>query len=135
MKILHVVDEHTRESLADVVAYHIDADATVDVLDKIAADRDRYPAFIRCDNARTDRSRPQRLVPIQLSRPRLHRPPGAPWQNPWVQSYGSRMRDELLTLDAFASCYLPATRATSKNDTDHSSLGMPPHRVRHQMVD
>ena len=33
IKILHVVDEHTRESLADVVAFSIDADAAVEALD------------------------------------------------------------------------------------------------------
>lgn len=25
-------------------------------------------------------------------------PAGTPWQNPWVESYGSRIRDELLTM-------------------------------------
>ena len=50
IKILHVVDEYTRESLADVVAYCIDADATVNALDKIVGDAAHTPAFIRCDN-------------------------------------------------------------------------------------
>jgi len=50
IKILHVVDEFTRESLADVVAYSIDADATVAVLDKIVGVRGTTPTFIRCDN-------------------------------------------------------------------------------------
>ena len=50
IKILHVVDEHTRESLADVVDHAIDADATVAVLDKIVGTRRTHPDFIRCDN-------------------------------------------------------------------------------------
>ena len=29
--------------------------------------------------------------------------PGAPWQNPWVESYGSRMRDELLAINTIDS--------------------------------
>lgn len=45
LKILHVVDEFTRESLADLVAHSIDADATVNTLDKIAATRG-FPDFI-----------------------------------------------------------------------------------------
>jgi putative transposase len=53
VKILHVVDEHTGESLADVVAHSIDADATVDVLDNIAADRGHSQ---RSSAATTDRS-------------------------------------------------------------------------------
>jgi putative transposase len=46
---LHVVDEFTRESLSDLAAYSIDADATVAVLDKIAAGRG-FPEYLRCDN-------------------------------------------------------------------------------------
>lgn len=49
-KILHVVDEFTRESLADIVAHSIDADVTVAVLDKIAAALATFPAFVRCGN-------------------------------------------------------------------------------------
>lgn len=49
IKILHVVDEYTRESLSELVAHSIDADATVAVLDKIAAGRGAHPRFIRCD--------------------------------------------------------------------------------------
>jgi putative transposase len=49
IKILHVVDEYTRESLADVVAYSIDADATVAALDTIVAEHGVVPACIRCD--------------------------------------------------------------------------------------
>jgi Integrase core domain len=29
--------------------------------------------------------------------------PGSPWENPWVESYGSRMRDELLAIEQFVS--------------------------------
>ena len=49
IKILHVVDELTRESLADLVDHSIDADATVAYLDKIVDTRGRPPGFIRCD--------------------------------------------------------------------------------------
>ena len=50
IKILHVVDEFTRESLSDLVAHSIDADATVACLDRIVARRGTLPEFIRCDN-------------------------------------------------------------------------------------
>jgi putative transposase len=50
IKILHVVDEFTRESLADLVDHSIDADATVAALDKIVGWRGRAPEFVRCDN-------------------------------------------------------------------------------------
>lgn len=47
---VHVVDEFTRESLADLVAYSIDADAVVTVLDKIVGWRGARPDFIRMDS-------------------------------------------------------------------------------------
>jgi putative transposase len=49
LKLLNVVDEHTREALAIVVERRIDADATVGVLDQLMANRGRPPRFIRCD--------------------------------------------------------------------------------------
>ena len=49
LKLLNVVDEHTREALAIVVDRRIDADATVNVLDHLVDERGRPPRFIRCD--------------------------------------------------------------------------------------
>jgi len=49
LKLLNVVDEHTREALTVEVNRRIDADATVAVLDRLVAERGRPPRFIRCD--------------------------------------------------------------------------------------
>ena len=49
-KLCNNVDDYTREALAIHVDRNIDADTTVAVLDKIAAERGRHPVFIRCDN-------------------------------------------------------------------------------------
>jgi putative transposase len=102
LKILHVVDEFTREALADLVAYSIDADATVNALDKVAAVRG-FPQFIRCDNG-------PELTAVALrdwcrftGTTTSYIEPGSPWQNPWVESYGGRMRDELLAIEQFDS--------------------------------
>ena len=29
--------------------------------------------------------------------------PGSPWQNPYVESFGGRLRDELLAIEAFST--------------------------------
>jgi putative transposase len=50
LKLLHVVDEFTREALAIECHRRIDADHTVDVLDRLVAERGRAPGFVRCDN-------------------------------------------------------------------------------------
>ena len=50
LKLLNVVDEYTREALAMVAARGITADATVEALERIVAERGTAPACIRCDN-------------------------------------------------------------------------------------
>lgn len=129
IKILHVVDEHTRESLADVVAFSIDADATVAALDQIVATRGTTPAFVRMDNgpeltahALRDWCRFSRTGASYIE-------PGSPWQNPWVESYGSRMRDELLTIEQFDSLLEAQVLVADWRDEyntyrPHSALGM-----------
>jgi len=50
LKLLHVVDEHTREALAIRVERRIDADQTVSVLDRIVRGRGCRPQLLRMDN-------------------------------------------------------------------------------------
>jgi hypothetical protein len=55
--------------------------------------------------------------------------PGSPWQNPYVESFGSRVRDELLAVELF-SCLAEAQvmvadwRDDYNEHRPHSSLGM-----------
>ena len=49
LKLLNIVDEHTREALAVVAARRINADATAATLDRIVAVRGTAPGYIRCD--------------------------------------------------------------------------------------
>lgn len=129
LKILHVVDEFTRESLADVVAYSIDADATVAALDKIVGERQTTPRFVRCDNGPELTANAVRDW-CQFSRAGAsYIEPGSPWQNPWVESYGSRMRDELLAIEQFetlleAQVLVADWRDEYNTYRPHSALGM-----------
>ena len=55
--------------------------------------------------------------------------PGSPWQNPWVESYGSRMRDELLAIECFdtlleAQVLVADWREEYNTYRPHSALGM-----------
>ena len=130
IKILHVVDEHTRESLADVVAFSIDADATVEALDEIVAERGgSHPEFIRCDNGPELTANALRDWCRFGGSGTAYIDPGAPWQNPWVESYGSRMRDELLTINTFdslleAQVLVADWRKEYNTYRLHSALGM-----------
>ncbi len=129
IKILHVLDEFTRESLADVVDHSIDADATVQCLDKIASQRGCCPEFVRCDNGPELTAHALRDWCRLTSTKTSYIDPGSPWQNPWVESYGSRMRDELLAIEQFDSLLeAQVLVADWRNDYNtyrpHSALGM-----------
>jgi putative transposase len=53
--------------------------------------------------------------------------PGAPWQNPWVESFNGRMRDECLEIKDFATLLearviIGDWRHAYNHDRPHSSL-------------
>ena len=94
LKLLNIVDEHTREALAMDVDRSITADKLVAVLDRLVAERGA-PGFIRMDNG------PEMIAWVLRDWCRLrglgiiYIEPGSPWQNPWVESFNGRVRDEL----------------------------------------
>ena len=129
LKLLHVVDEHTREALAIECHRRIDADATVALLDRLVAARGRTPEHVRCDNG------PELTANALRDWCRLSRTgasyiePGSPWQNPYVESFGSRVRDELLSGELFATLaeaqvLVEDWRVDYNDRRPHSALGM-----------
>jgi putative transposase len=101
------VDEFTREALAIECHRRIDADKTVSVLDRLVLERGTAPGFLRCDNgpemtanAIRDWCRFSRAGSAYIE-------PGSPWQNAYVESFGGRVRDELLAVQLF-SCLTEA---------------------------
>ena len=82
---------------------------------------------------RADRPRPARLVPPQSDRHRLHRARLA-LQNPFVESFNGRTRDEVLDVELFftlaeARVILTDWIAAYNTEHPHSALGMlPPAR-------
>jgi putative transposase len=129
LKLLHIVDEFTREALEVRCERRIDSDHTVARLERIVAQTGRVPQFIRCDNgpeltanAIRDWCRLSRTGSVFIE-------PGSPWQNPYVESFGSRIRDELLGIEQF-SCLTEAKvmvedwREDYNERRPHSALGM-----------
>jgi putative transposase len=128
LKLLNIVDDHTREALVIKVDRRIDADATVGVLDQLVADRGRPPRFIRCDNG------PELTANALRDWCRFNQAgtsyiePGSPWQNPYVESFGGRLRDELLAVEAFntlleAQVLVQDWRIEYNTVRPHSALG------------
>ena len=129
IKILHVVDELTRESLSDLVEHSIDADATVATLDKIVGVRGVHPSFIRCDNGPELTANSLRDWCRFAGTGTSYIEPGSPWENPWVESYASRMREELLAIESFdslleAQVLVADWRMEYNTYRPHSALGM-----------
>jgi putative transposase len=128
LKFLNVVDEFTREALAIEVDRTINADQTVGVLERLAKERGA-PANLRADNG------PELIASVlrewcrRNTTATAYIEPGSPWQNPYVESFNSRLRDELLNVELFTSL-AEAKVLTSDWREDynanhpHSALGM-----------
>ena len=128
LKLLNVVDEFTRESLVMLVARSIDADTVVATLERLVAERGA-PELLRCDNGPEMTGHALRDWCEQSKAGTAFIEPGSPWQNPFVESFHSRVRDELLDVEEF-SCLAEARVVISDWREDynwrrpHSSLGM-----------
>ena len=101
-KLLNVVDEHTREALATDVGRSIDADQTVRVLDRIVAGRGK-PELVRIDNGPELTANAIRDWCRFGDTGASYIEPGSPWQNPFVESFNGKIRDEVLAVEAFDS--------------------------------
>ncbi len=131
LKLLNVVDEHTREALAIWVARSIDADHTVRVLDQIVRERGPAPELVRMDNGPEMTANAIRDWCRFGGSGRSFIEPGSPWQNPFVESFGSRVRDEVLSVEAFDSVLEAQTvindwKNIYNHKRPHSSLGWRP---------
>lgn len=134
LKLLHVVDEHTREALAIRVARSIDADHTVRVLDQIVRERGTPPELVRMDNGPELTANALRDWCRFDGTARSFIEPGSRWQNPFVESFGSRVRDEVLSVEAFDSLLEAQTVINDWKDIynhkrPHSSLSWTPPAV------
>jgi putative transposase len=129
LKLLHVVDEFTREALAIECQRRIDADQTVSVLERLVAERGTAPGFVRCDNGPEMTANALRDWCRFSQTGSAYIEPGSPWQNPYVESFGGRVRDELLAVELF-SCLTEAQvlieewRIDYNHHRPHSSLQM-----------
>ncbi|MCW4352588.1 IS3 family transposase [Hoyosella sp. YIM 151337] len=101
-KIASMVDEHTRESLLNIVDRSITADDLIVALTAVIARRGTAPTVLRCDNGPELISRAlnnfcEGRIGIDYI------PPGSPWRNGYIESFNNRLRDECLNLNVFRS--------------------------------
>jgi transposase InsO family protein len=127
LKLCNVVDEFTREALAMDVGRNCTADDVVTIIEGLVAQRGA-PEHLRMDNG------PELIAWALRDWCRLHHTttsyiePGSPWQNPFVESFNGRCRDELLNIEEFgtlleAQVVIEAWRIEYNTYRPHSSLG------------
>lgn len=84
LKLLNIVDEYTRETLEILVERHIDADATVRVLERLTGLRG-CPEHVRCDNGPELTAHALRDWCTLSGAGTAFIEPGSPWQNAYVE--------------------------------------------------
>jgi putative transposase len=103
VKLLNIIDEYTRECLAIVVDHSIDADQVVGTLARLTIERGAAPVYLRFDNGPEFVSTAVAEWCDHSDVAAVFIDPGSPWQNAWIESFNSRLRDELLNMWIFDS--------------------------------
>jgi putative transposase len=127
VRVLNVVDDHTRESLAVEVDTSLASERVVRALETAIQEHGKPDAIV-CDNGPQFRSRrleawsEQQRIRIEFIEP------GKPIQNAFVESYNGRMRDECLNANWFlnvadARRKILAWRQDYNRQRPHSALG------------
>jgi transposase InsO family protein len=126
LKFLTVLDEHTRESPAIEIGRSITSKDVISVLEYLFAVRGT-PWFIRSDNG-------PEFIADAIKRwledkkvGTLYIEPGSPWENGYIESFHSRLRDELLNREQFfsvkeAKVLVENWRLEYNHERPHSSL-------------
>jgi len=104
LKILAVVDEFTRECLALRAARSFQSGDVQDVLRDLMAERGR-PAHLRSDNGPEFIASELRRWLGRIRVGTLFIAPGSPWESAYVESFNSRLRDELLNGEEFSTLF------------------------------
>lgn len=101
IKLCNIVDEYTREALAIRVERTCTAENVITVIEQLVKQRGT-PKYLRADNG------PEMIAWTLRDYCRLagtqtaYIEPGSPWENPFVESFNGRLRDELLNIEEFA---------------------------------
>lgn len=102
LRLLTVIDEYTRESLAIEVRRSMTASDVLDVLARIVAERGA-PGYVRSDNGPEFVAGALKQWMSDRGIGTLYIEPGSPWQNGYIESFNGKLRDELLSMEVFDS--------------------------------
>ena len=102
VRILVIIDEHTRECLKMVVARRLNSKDVLEALWDLFLLRG-LPEHIRSDNGPEFAARAIREWLGNVGVRTLFIEPGSPWENGYVESFNGKMRDELLNREVFST--------------------------------
>ena len=126
-KHMPIIDEYSKECLSILVGRSITARDAVAEIRRLVIERGA-PDFLRSDNGPEFVAKALRDELKSLGVKTRYIDPGSPWQNPFIESFNSRLRDELLDREIFGN--LPEAKFLVSRWRDeynhihpHSSLG------------
>lgn len=103
LKWLPICDEFSRENIALEVERKMESADVIRILDAAVAERGGAPEFIRSDNGPEFIAQSVQAWIHERGFNTLYIAPGSPWENPYIESFNSRFRDEFLNRESFAS--------------------------------
>jgi putative transposase len=130
LRMLTVLDEYTRESLAIVVKRRLTHHDVLSTLGRLFV---RYgpPQYLRSDYGSEFTAKAVRSWLGRLEVGTLYIEPGSPWENGYIESFNGKLRDELLNGEIFttlreAQAVVEWWRQEYNRVRPHSSLGYRP---------
>ena len=129
-RMLTVIDEHTRECLAIVVARRLRSDDVLERLAWLMATRG-VPEHVRSDNGAEFTAKTVRGWLSDVGVKTLFIEPGSPWENGYIESFNGKLRDEMLNGEVFttlleAKVLIERWRSHYNTARPHCSLGYRP---------
>lgn len=130
IRMLTVIDEHTRECLSIDVARKLSSEDVLERLSDLFI-RCGVPDYIRSDNGPEFTAHCVRDWLESVEVKTLFIEPGSPWENGYIESFNGKLRDELLDREVFdtlleAKVLVERWRQMYNTVRPHSSLGYRP---------
>jgi putative transposase len=130
LRLLTVVDEHTRECLAIDVERRMNSENVLERLAFLFVTRG-VPEHLRSDNGGEFTAKAVREWLVKMGVKTLFIEPGSPWENGYCESFNGKLRDELLDREIFytlleAKVLVERWREHYNKIRPHSSLGYRP---------
>lgn len=127
LRMLTLIDEHSRECLAIDVARRLTSEDVLERLSDLFVRRG-VPQYLRSDNGSEFTATKVRQWLERVGVKTLFIEPGSPWENGSIESFNGKLRDELLAREQFdtlweAKVLIDRWRGYYNTVRPHSSLG------------